>query len=788
MRWLRIAGAVMVLSSLTVVIGQGAATAEPATLKEAASGKVKIGSAVRASVLADAAEPAYAAFVRNELDTITTENELKWDAVERTQGNFSFGAADTIVDFGQANGMAVRGHTLVWHHALPGWLDAYDIDGETNRLALKGILEHHVKTVVGNYTGGRVQVWDVVNEPLAEDGQRRTDSLWQRRLGNEYIADSFRWANDIDPNAKLYLNEYGTEVNSRKARALYELVKGLRAQNVPIHGVGFQTHRMLGAERLSALAGVMRQFSDLGVEVAITELDVRIPGVPASSEELDRQGAAYAAAVKACLSVLRCTSITTWGFTDKHSWMTNNPHPSYVGWGEATLLDASYVKKPAYNAVLSTLATVARPSRATADLVGAWRLDDWSTTTASDASGLENAAAVTGTALGGEGRTPSVSAFRGDGASTGAVTSSTVVTTDASFTVSAWARLDSKSNDQVIVAQDGSAVSAFTLGYSKTEDRWTFSFPASDSTDAPAQVVRSDTAPVVGEWTHLTAVWNQGFGHFLFYVNGTWHDSFPPGQENRAATWASTGVLRIGRSMSGNALHGAISDVRVYRHAANEIGEIPALADSTAGRWQLNGSLDDASWFARDAAVRDDSGAMWTAGQGTATAGALRVTATTFIDVRGAQVLYTDRSYTVSALVKLTAAGPDNQIILSQDGIGQHAFVLKYRATGAKWVFGIPTSSANGATYWDIASVSPAQTAWVHLTAVWDRGTKLPKLYVNGNLEATGPATTSWPSSATGSMHLGTTVPSKFDGMLDRVQVFQRALTAAEVSALAAAS
>ncbi|WP_203910491.1 endo-1,4-beta-xylanase [Rhizocola hellebori] len=759
-----------------------AAAAEALHLKQAAQGKVRIGSAVRASVLANAAEPAYAQFVRDELDSVTTENELKWDAVEPAQGTFTYGAADTIVDFGQANQLDVRGHTLVWHNALPDWVKAYDVPGEANRLALNAILEQHIRTVVGHYAG-RVKVWDVVNEPLADDGTRRSNSMWQRRLGDDYIANSFRWAHEADPGAKLYLNEYGIEMDSAKARSLYELVRGLRALGVPIDGVGFQTHQMLGAERLSGLSNVMRQFADLGLDVAITELDVRIPGVPATGEQLAQQATAFATAVKACLSVPRCVSITTWGFTDKYSWMTNNPDPKYAGWGEATLLDASYVKKPAYNAMLATLATTERPSSVNADLVGAWRLDDWSATTASDASGLDHAATVTG-GLGAEGRTPSGSAFRGDGASTGAETASAVVATNASYTVSAWVRLDSKSADQVIVSQDGSTVSAFTLGYGKTKDRWVFSIPVADSTGASVQSVESKSAPVVGEWAHLTAVWNNGWGRMQIYVNGSWNNTFPAASENRGATWASAGRLRIGRSMSGKAFSGAISDVRVYRHAASA-GESAGYADPSVGRWQLNGSLADASWFFRDGSVRNDAAATWTVGQGNTTVGALRVSASDYIDIRGTQLLYTERSYTVSALVKLTAAGQSNQIILVQDGNGQYAFVLKYRASDSKWAFGLPASSANSSTYLEIASTSVAQTNWVNLTAVWDGVTRLPKLYVDGILEATGTATTSWPSSPTGSMHLGTSSSSKFDGALDRVQVFQRALTAAEVGALA---
>jgi hypothetical protein len=235
--------------------------------------------------------------------------------------------------------------------------------------------------------------------------------------------------------------------------------------------------------------------------------------------------------------------------------------------------------------------------------------------------------------------------------------------------------------------------------------------------------------------------------------------------------------------MSGQVFHGAISDVRVHRHAASA-GEIAGFAGPAVGRWELNGSLMDSSWFARDGSVRNDFGAKWTVGQANTAAGALRVTASDFIDIRGRQVLYTDRSYTVSALVKLNVAGPSNQLVLTQDGNGQHAFVLKYRASDTKWTFGLPASSANSPSYVEIPSVSIAQATWVNLAAVWDATSRVPKLYVGGNLEATGAPTTSWPSSPTGTMHLGTSSSSKFDGAIDRVQVFQRALTAAEVRSL----
>ncbi|WP_144124197.1 endo-1,4-beta-xylanase [Catellatospora sichuanensis] len=760
-----------------------ATTADPTTLQGAAGSKVRIGSAVGADHLP---ETAYAGFIAKELGTVTPETELKWEAVEPSRNVFTFDDANAIADLAERHGLDVRGHTLVWHNALPNWLNAYDIAGEPNRQQLSDILEHHVKTVAGNFTNGRVDVWDVVNEPLADDGSRRPDSLWQRRLGDGYIADAFRWAREADPTAKLYLNEYGIETDTDKARALYELVKELQRDGVPIDGVGFQTHRMLGADRLSALSKVMRQFSDLGLDVAITELDVRIPAVPATSAQLGSQAATYASAAKACLLVPRCVSVTTWGFTDKFSWI--NDDPRYAGWGEATLLDVAYGKKPAYHAMHNVLATTARPTSANADLIGAWRLDDWSTTMAGDSSGLQHPATVTGNALGGEGRTPSASAFRGNGVDTGAATGSAVVTTNSSYTVSAWVRLDSKAADQVIVSQDGAAVSAFTFGYSKATDRWAFSIPSTDAVGATPQAVESKNPPVVGQWTHLTAVWNNGWRHMQLYVNGKWENTFPDAT-HEATSWPSAGVLRIGRAASGKAFHGAISDIRIHKHAATA-GEIAGYADPAVGRWEFNGSLNDTSWFFRDGAMRGDRGAAFTAGEAGTAAKALQVTAEDYVDFRGRQALFTDRSYSVSAWVRLTAAGQSNQIVATQDGPGgQHAFVLKYRGSDKKWAFGIPTAASGSTAYVEIASTSvAAANTWVHVTAVWDGTSQRPRLYVGGNLQATGNVTTSWASSPTGSFHVSPSSTVKFVGAVDGVQIFQHALTDAEVAALVRAA
>jgi endo-1,4-beta-xylanase len=169
-------------------------------------------------------------------------------------------------------------------------------------------------------------------------------------LGPGYIADAFRWARAADPQAKLYINDYEVEYDTPKRAALHELVRDLRAQGVPVDGVGFQTHVPLHSE-LRQLPGTLRMFADLGVDVAITELDVRME-LPVDSAKLARQAELYHRATTACLAVSRCVSLTVWGFTDAYSWVPE----ALPGWGAAALLDEQYGEKPAYARVHATLA------------------------------------------------------------------------------------------------------------------------------------------------------------------------------------------------------------------------------------------------------------------------------------------------------------------------------------------------------------------------------------------------------------------------------------------------
>ncbi|MFJ8597391.1 endo-1,4-beta-xylanase [Streptomyces shenzhenensis] len=304
----------------------------------AAKGKA-IGTAVTGSKLTGT----YGDIAGTQFSSLTSGNAMKWGSVEPTQGNFNWAEADQIVAFAQAHNQQVRGHTLVWHSQNPSWLTT----GNWTPAQLSSLLQNHIGTEVGRYQG-KIAAWDVVNEPFNEDGTYRS-TLWYNGLGTDYIADALTWARATDPAAELYINDYNVEGVNAKSTALYNLVKSLKQQGVPIDGVGLQAHLILG-QVPSTLQQNIQRFADLGVDVAITELDIRM-ALPADSAKLAQQAADYTSVVAACAAVARCVNLTVWGFTDSDSWVEG----TFPGYGAATPYDANYAPKPAYYGIAEAL-------------------------------------------------------------------------------------------------------------------------------------------------------------------------------------------------------------------------------------------------------------------------------------------------------------------------------------------------------------------------------------------------------------------------------------------------
>jgi len=304
---------------------------------------ILIGSAVTASYLTEAP---YAQTLSREFDILTTENALKFEPVHPSRDQYTFGDADAIVSFAEANGMKVRGHTLVWHQQLPGWIT----QGTFTREEWKTILHDHITTVVSRYKR-RIYAWDVVNEAIDDDGSLR-NTVWLQGIGPEYIRLAFEWAHEADPQALLFYNDYGASGSGVKSDAVYNLVKNLTESGVPINGVGLQMHISLESPPVFGdIAANFERLNDLGLEVQVTELDVRLR-TPATTEDLTQQANIYRNMLEVCLSADNCTSFVMWGFTDKYSWIpAANP-----GYGSALIFDESYNPKPSYYALISVLA------------------------------------------------------------------------------------------------------------------------------------------------------------------------------------------------------------------------------------------------------------------------------------------------------------------------------------------------------------------------------------------------------------------------------------------------
>ncbi|MEU1852814.1 endo-1,4-beta-xylanase [Streptomyces sp. NPDC019990] len=338
-----LSGALLVaalLAGATTTTTQTASAAPPATpspatvapmastlgAQAAQSGRY-FGTAVAAGRLGDGV---YTRILDREFNSATAENEMKWDATERSRGSFTFGAADQIVNRALGRGQRVRGHTLVWHSQLPGW-----VNQTRDAATLRSVMKHHINTLMSRYRG-KIHSWDVVNEAFADGGSGQLrGSVFRDVLGTGFIEEAFRTARSADPSAKLCYNDYSIENwSDAKTQGVYRLVRDFKARGVPIDCVGLQAHFGAGGPPAS-FQTTLSNFAALGVDVQITELDIA-----------QAPPAAYANTVRACMNVPRCTGITVWGIRDSDSWRSReNP----------LLFDRNGNKKAAYQATLSAM-------------------------------------------------------------------------------------------------------------------------------------------------------------------------------------------------------------------------------------------------------------------------------------------------------------------------------------------------------------------------------------------------------------------------------------------------
>ncbi|MEU5661857.1 endo-1,4-beta-xylanase [Streptomyces longwoodensis] len=326
-RGLLLAVVVGVLGVVSALVTPPTAHAAESTLGAAAaqSGRY-FGTAIASGRLGDSA---YTTIANREFNMVTPENEMKIDATEPQRGQFNFTNGDRVYNWAVQNGKKVRGHTLAWHSQQPGWMQS--LSGSSLRQAMID----HINGVMAHYKG-KIAQWDVVNEAYSDDGSggRRDSNL--QRTGNDWIEVAFRTARAADPSAKLCYNDYNIENWTwAKTQGVYNMVRDFKQRGVPIDCVGFQSHFNSGSPYNSNFRTTLQSFAALGVDVAITELDIQ--GASSST---------YAAVTNDCLAVSRCLGITVWGVRDTDSWRSGDSPLLFNGDGS---------KKPAYTAVLNAL-------------------------------------------------------------------------------------------------------------------------------------------------------------------------------------------------------------------------------------------------------------------------------------------------------------------------------------------------------------------------------------------------------------------------------------------------
>lgn len=279
-------------------------------------------------------DSAYTTIAGREFNMVTPENEMKIDATEPNQNQFSFNGGDQILNFATQHGARIRGHTLAWHSQQPTWMQ--NLSGS----AMRSAMINHINGVLAHYRG-KMAYWDVVNEAFNEDGTRRASNL--QSTGNDWIEVAFRTARTADSTPKLCYNDFNIEDwNAAKTQAVFRMVQDFKSRGVPLDCVGFQGHFAANGMP-SNFQTTLSNFAAAGVDVAITELDIA-----------NASATAYAAVTNACLTVPRCVGITVWGVRDPDSWRAStNP----------LLFDGGGNKKAAYTSVLNALNAVSPGTR-----------------------------------------------------------------------------------------------------------------------------------------------------------------------------------------------------------------------------------------------------------------------------------------------------------------------------------------------------------------------------------------------------------------------------------------
>jgi endo-1,4-beta-xylanase len=304
-------------------------------LHEAFSEQFLIGAAVNPKTIVQQRD-----LLAYHFNSLTAENEMKFERLHPEENRYAFAEADRLVAFAKEHGMGVRGHTLVWHNQTPDWMFKDSAGGAVDRETLLARMKAHIETVVSRYKG-TVYAWDVVNEAVSDSGEEvLRPSQWLDIAGADFIAKAFEYAHAADPDAMLFYNDYNESVPEKREK-IYSLVKSLKEQDVPIHGIGLQAHWNLEHPTLDHIRQAIERYASLGMMLHITELDVsvfdfedkRTDLLAPTEAMIERQAERYRQFFQIFKEYSEhITSVTFWGAADDYTWLDNFPVYGRKNW------------------------------------------------------------------------------------------------------------------------------------------------------------------------------------------------------------------------------------------------------------------------------------------------------------------------------------------------------------------------------------------------------------------------------------------------------------------------
>ena len=311
----------------------------------------RVGAAVKVDQLND---PLFANTFKSDFNQLTGEYEMKMGHIWKSPTSYDWSKADALVNFAVTNKMEVHGHALLWYSSVPEWFKNAGYD----TITYENHVKNYITTIVQRYKG-KVISWDVANEIFADNGTLRVEGSINGKFKDPiaFYGRCFQYARNADPAAKLFYNDYSVVIAPSKRYAIKQMVARFQKMGWPIDGIGDQFHYMVNTDKNVMKTG-LNDMASTGLLIHISELDLRVNVnksdnyVFTETEKL-KQSDAYQTIVELFESIPQAQkfAITTWGVTDKSTWLTGWWHPKEY----PLLFDANYSKKAAYNGFLKGL-------------------------------------------------------------------------------------------------------------------------------------------------------------------------------------------------------------------------------------------------------------------------------------------------------------------------------------------------------------------------------------------------------------------------------------------------